>query len=139
MKCPSCGVWNRAHFTKCFRCGAELTDAAKPENDIIEPEFYDEEPVTAVLTPVEEEPQTAEVPEVVMQEEEDELEVYSLYDNGAKACMGNFAAFSAIPGVDVSKVFFEPIDQLVAGSLTIEQYAANIKAVNDQMRNNLLG
>ena len=64
---------------------------------------------------------------------------YSLYDNGAKACMGNFAAFSAIPGVDVSKVFFEPIDQLVAGSLTIEQYAANIKAVNDQMRNNLLG
>ena len=25
---------------------------------------------------------------------------YSIYDNGAKAAMGNFAAFSAIPGVE---------------------------------------
>ena len=64
---------------------------------------------------------------------------YSIYDNGAKSCMGNFAAFSNIPGVTVSSVFFEPIDQLVAGSITIDQYVANIKAVNDQMRANLIG
>jgi len=29
MKCPSCGVWNRAHFTKCFQCGADLTAEAE--------------------------------------------------------------------------------------------------------------
>ena len=62
---------------------------------------------------------------------------YSIYDNGAKAAMGNFAAFDPIPDVETSKVFFEPIDKLVAGSLTIEEYAANIKAASDQMRANL--
>jgi len=62
---------------------------------------------------------------------------YSIYDNGAKAAMGNFAAFNAIPDVEVSKVFFEPIDKLVAGSLTIEQYIANIKTASDLMRANL--
>ncbi len=64
---------------------------------------------------------------------------YSIYDNGAKSCMGNFAAFKNIPGVTVSSVFFEPIDQLVAGSITINDYVANIKAVNGQMRENLIG
>ncbi len=64
---------------------------------------------------------------------------YSIYDNGAKAAMGNFAAFDAIPDVTTSSVFFEPIDKLVAGSLTIEQYIANIKTASDQMRANLKG
>lgn len=63
---------------------------------------------------------------------------YSIYDNGAKAAMGGFAAFKEIPGVDVSSVFFQPIDSLVAGTLTIEEYAANIKIASDKMRQNLL-
>ncbi len=25
MKCPSCGYWNRPHYPKCFKCGADLT------------------------------------------------------------------------------------------------------------------
>ena len=62
---------------------------------------------------------------------------YSIYDNGAKAAMGNFAAFNPIPDVEVSKVFFEPIDKLVAGSLTIEEYVANIKTASELMRANL--
>ena len=74
MKCPSCGVWNRAHFTKCFRCGAELTDAVKPDKDIVEPEFFDEEPVTAVLQPAQE---PLPVPAA---EEEDELEAWDEED-----------------------------------------------------------
>ena len=78
MKCPSCGVWNRAHFTKCFRCGADLTDAAAPETGVIEPGFYDDEPVTQAVSY--EEPAYEEVqPEP---QPEEELEVYSLYDNG---------------------------------------------------------
>ena len=64
---------------------------------------------------------------------------YSIYDNGAKAAMGNFAAFNAIPDVTTSGVFFEPIDKLVAGTLTIEEYVANIKTASDQMRANLKG
>ena len=52
---------------------------------------------------------------------------YSIYDNGAKAAMGGFAAFSEIPGVDVSGTFFAPIDSLVAGTITIDDYAELVK------------
>ena len=35
---------------------------------------------------------------------------YSIYDNGAKAAMGNFASFEAIPGIEVRTVFFDPVN-----------------------------
>lgn len=49
MKCPSCGVWNRAHFTKCFRCGADLTGAHADEPTQIQ-DLTDDEPITVVLS-----------------------------------------------------------------------------------------
>ena len=64
---------------------------------------------------------------------------YSIYDNGAKAAMGGFAAFSEIPGVDVSGTFFAPIDSLVAGTMTIEEYAELVKTNSAKMRENLMG
>ena len=64
---------------------------------------------------------------------------YSIYDNGAKAAMGGFAAFGEIPGVDVSGTFFAPIDSLVAGTITIEEYAELVKTNSALMRENLLG
>lgn len=63
---------------------------------------------------------------------------YSIYDNGAKAAMGNFAAFTAIPGVETYTVFQEPVNSLVSGSLTKEQWIADVKAASDQMRANLI-
>ena len=48
--------------------------------------------------------------------------------------MGNFAAFSPIPGVETSPVFFEPINSVVSGSLTAEEWLANVSAASDQMR-----
>ena len=58
---------------------------------------------------------------------------YSIYDNGAKACMGAFAAFGEIPGVTVSDTFFAPIDSLVSGSITIDDYANLVKTNSAQM------
>ena len=55
------------------------------------------------------------------------------------AAMGGFAAFGEIPGVDVSGTFFAPIDSLVAGTITIEQYAELVKTNSAMMRENLLG
>ena len=63
---------------------------------------------------------------------------YSIYDNGAKAAMGGFAAFGEIPGVDVSGTFFAPIDSLVAGTMTIDEYAELVKGNSDRMREKLL-
>ncbi len=71
--------------------------------------------------------------------EGDNVMFYSIYDNGAKAAMGNFAAYEAIPGIDNTSVFFEPVNSLVAGTLTIEQYKADIISASEQMRANLMG
>ncbi len=71
--------------------------------------------------------------------EGDNVMFYSIYDNGAKAAMGNFAAFEAIPGIDTTTVFFDPINSLVEGTLTIEDYQANIISASEQMRANLMG
>ena len=64
---------------------------------------------------------------------------YSIYDNGAKAAMGGFAAFAEIPGVDISGTFFAPIDSLVSGSMSIEDYAKLVTDNSALMRQNLLG
>ena len=64
---------------------------------------------------------------------------FSIYDNGANACMGNFQAFGEIPGVTVADTFFAPIDSLVAGTMTIEDYAELVKTNSDLMRAAKLG
>ncbi len=64
---------------------------------------------------------------------------FSIYDNGAKAAMGGFAAFEAIEGIDTTSVFFDPINSLVEGTLTIEQYKANVLAACAKMAEKLLG
>ena len=67
----------------------------------------------------------------------DNVMFYSIYDNGAKAAMGNFAPFNAIPGLETSTVFFDPVNSVVSGDLTVDQWLENIKAASDQMRANL--
>lgn len=70
--------------------------------------------------------------------EGDNVLFYSIYDNGAKAAMGNFAAFDAIPGIDrVSQVLFDPINSLVSGDMTRDEWVQNIIEANDLMRANL--
>ena len=64
---------------------------------------------------------------------------FSIYDNGANACMGNFQAFGEIPGVTVSDTFFAPIDSLVAGTMTIDEYAELVKTNSAQMAAAKLG
>ena len=63
---------------------------------------------------------------------------YSIYDNGATASVGGFAAFEEIPGVDVSSTFFMPLDDLYSGVMTIEEYAQLVKHNSALMRENLL-
>ena len=69
--------------------------------------------------------------------EGDNVMFYSIYDNGAKAAMGNFAAFEAIPGVEVRQVFFDPVNSLVSGDMTEEDWIAGVISASDQMRANL--
>lgn len=69
----------------------------------------------------------------------DNVLFYSIYDNGAKAAMGNFAAFKSVAGLeDVIKEFFEPINSMVSGDLTKEQWIKDVKEATDLMRENLI-
>ncbi|MBR5316680.1 MAG: carbohydrate ABC transporter substrate-binding protein [Lachnospiraceae bacterium] len=72
--------------------------------------------------------------------EGDNVMFYSIYDNGAKAAMGGFATFASVEGKveNVADVFFAPIDSLVEGTLTKEQWIENIKEANDIMRENII-
>lgn len=64
---------------------------------------------------------------------------YSIYDNGAKAAMGNFAAYdSGVVGVSNRGVWFDPVNSLVSGNMTEQEWIDGIKESNDQMRENMV-
>lgn len=60
---------------------------------------------------------------------EEKAVYYSIYDNGATAVMGNFVATSDV-GVTPADAYFTPVNQLVAGSLTVDEWLAGIKDAN---------
>ena len=56
---------------------------------------------------------------------------YSIYDDGAKAAMGNFASYTAVAGLGtVREVFMDPVNSLVNGEITEEQWIENIKTAS---------
>lgn len=64
---------------------------------------------------------------------------YSIYDDGAKAAMGNFAAYEQVAGLGtVAEYFFDPVNSLVSGTITKDKYVADIKAATKTMKENLL-
>ncbi len=64
--------------------------------------------------------------------------MFSIYDNGAKSAMGGFAAYKSVPGLGTTReVFLDPVNSLVSGELTVEQWIANIKTASTQMHANL--
>ena len=70
--------------------------------------------------------------------EGDNVMFYSIYENGVKPAMGNFAAFSPIEGLDNRTVWFDPVNSLVSGTMTEDEWIEGIKSASDQMRANLM-
>ena len=54
---------------------------------------------------------------------------YSIYDNGATAVMGGFVA-TTDAGVTPADAYFTPVNQLVAGDITVDEWLAGIKEAN---------
>ena len=70
--------------------------------------------------------------------EGDNVMFYSIYDNGAAAAMGEFAQYESVAGLGtVREVFFDPVNSLVEGNLTQEDWITSIKEASDLMRANL--
>ena len=59
---------------------------------------------------------------------------YAIYDNGAKAAMGNFAATDPVEGVNFADTVFGTVNSLVSGDKTQEQWVEQIKTDSDLLR-----
>ncbi len=62
---------------------------------------------------------------------------YSIYENGAKAVMGGFAATEAVAGVSIYDTLFESVNSIMSGDKTVEDWHDEIISVSDKLRNNL--
>ena len=69
---------------------------------------------------------------------EDKAELYSVYENGARVATGNFAAFVPIKEVETYTVFFEPMNAVVTGTLTVDEWRESVTSASNQMRSNLI-
>ena len=67
-------------------------------------------------------------------EEGDNKIYYSIYDNGAKAALGSFAATDPVEGVNFGDTVFGTINSLVSGDKTEEQWIEQIKTDSDLLR-----
>ncbi len=59
---------------------------------------------------------------------------YSIYDNGAKAALGNFAATDPVEGVNFADTAFGTVNSLVSGDKTEEQWIEAVKKDSDLLR-----
>lgn len=59
---------------------------------------------------------------------------YSIYDNGAVAVMDAFAATDAVEGITTRSTFFDPVNSLVTGDKTKEDWVNQIKSDSDALR-----
>lgn len=59
---------------------------------------------------------------------------YSIYDNGAKAGMGGFAATDAVEGVSMADALFRSVDSIVSGDKKVKEWQKNVEEVSDQLR-----
>jgi len=62
---------------------------------------------------------------------------YSIYDTGAVAVLDAFATTESIEGVTIRSTFYDPINSLVTGDKTIDDWKAQIIKDNDTFRANL--
>ncbi|MBV7505569.1 carbohydrate ABC transporter substrate-binding protein [Bacillus sp. sid0103] len=59
---------------------------------------------------------------------------YSIYDSGAKAGMGGFAATEAVEGVSMADTLFRSIDSIVSGDKKVKDWQKSVEKVSDQLR-----
>ena len=59
---------------------------------------------------------------------------YSIYDDGAVAVMDAFATTEPVEGVTVRSTFFDPINSLVSGDKTKDEWVEQIKKDSDTLR-----
>ena len=66
--------------------------------------------------------------------DEDSKTIFSIYDTGAIASMGGFAATEAVEGVSMKETLFFTIDSIVSGNKTVAEWQDAVEDVSNQLR-----
>lgn len=59
---------------------------------------------------------------------------YSIYDNGASAVMGGFAATAPVEGVNMMDVLCGTVNSIVSGDKTVAEWQAAVEEASDKLR-----
>lgn len=59
---------------------------------------------------------------------------YSIYDNGASAVMGGFAATAPVEGVSMADTLFGTVNSIVSGDKSVSEWQAAVEEVSDKLR-----
>lgn len=59
---------------------------------------------------------------------------YSIYDNGATAVMGGFAATKPVEGTTMANALFDTINSIVSGDKTVSEWKTAVETVSDKYR-----
>lgn len=60
---------------------------------------------------------------------------YSIYDNGASAVMGGFAATTPVEGTTMADALFGTVNSIVSGDKTVDDWRALVTETSDKYRN----
>ena len=66
------------------------------------------------------------------------IEMLSVYDNGAKPIMGNFAAAESVEGLDWKGIYVGTVDSIMNGTKTVADWQADLTAASDKLRANII-
>lgn len=67
-----------------------------------------------------------------------QVELLKMYDNGAKALIGVFAATEPVEGLTYSDVYVGTIDSVMNGSKTVKEWQTSLQEATDKMRANII-
>ncbi len=59
---------------------------------------------------------------------------YSVYDTGAKAAMGGFAATNPVEGISMADTLFGTVNSIISGDKTVDEWQQAVEQVSDILR-----
>ena len=67
-----------------------------------------------------------------------QVELLKMYDNGAKALIGVFAATNPVEGLNYSDVYVGTVDSVMTGDKSVKDWQTALQEATDKMRENLI-
>jgi len=67
-----------------------------------------------------------------------QVELLKMYDNGAKALLGVFAATEPVEGLTYSDIYVGTVDSVMTGDKSVKDWQTSLQEATDKMRANII-